>query len=102
MKRREFLALIVGSVACDSCSDSHQSNGVIPVPTPRASAIVPPSLPVISSAGVFDSNNKLVRTIWSAQANDPRVSDPAAAWDGTLDDGKTASPGTYTVKLIQH
>src|SRR5262249_15591290 len=75
---------------------------VIPVPTPRASATVPPSLPVISSAGVFDSNNKLVRTIWSAQANDPRVSDPVAAWDGTLDNGTVAPTGTYTIKVLEH
>ena len=100
MKRREFLTLIVGSVACDSCSDSRQSDGVIPVPTPRVSATVPPSLPVISSAGVFDSNNKLVRTLWSAQTNDARVANPAAAWDGTLDDLSVAPTGTYNIKVL--
>jgi len=56
----------------------------------------------ISSAGVFDSTGRLVRTIWSAQTSDPRVSNPAAAWDGTLDNGTVAATGTYTIKLLQH
>jgi hypothetical protein len=102
MKRREFLTLIVGSVACDSCSDSRQSDGVIPVPTPRASATVPPSLPVISSAGVFDSTGNLVRTLWAAQTNDPRVNNPAAAWNGLLDNGTVAPTGTYTIQMLNH
>jgi hypothetical protein len=56
----------------------------------------------VSSAGVFDSTNTLVRTIWSAQTNDPRVTNPAAAWDGMLDQGTVAPTGTYTVKLLQN
>src|SRR5262245_24152629 len=55
-----------------------------------------------SSAGVFDSTNKLVRNLWSGTANDPRVSNPPGAWDGTLDDGSIAATGTYTVKLLRH
>lgn len=56
----------------------------------------------ISSAAVFDSNNALVRNIWVAQTNDPRVADPIAAWDGTLDDGSIAPTGNYTVTLLEH
>src|SRR5215475_4110242 len=56
----------------------------------------------ISSAGVFNSSGVFVRNLWSAQTNDSRVSNPAAAWDGTLDDGTVATTGTYTVKLLQH
>lgn len=54
----------------------------------------------VSSAGVFDSSDRLVRTLWSAQTNDPRAANPAAAWDGTLDDLSVAPTGTYTVKLL--
>src|SRR5262245_33080240 len=55
-----------------------------------------------SSAGVFDSTGKMVRNLWSAMTNDPRVSNPAGAWDGLMDDGNIAPTGTYTVKLLRH
>jgi len=60
------------------------------------------SLGAISSAGVFDSTGKMVRNLWSAVTNSPYVSNPAARWDGTLDDGTVATTGTYTVKLLRH
>src|SRR5262249_2106119 len=56
----------------------------------------------VSSAGVFNSFGKLVRTLWSAQINDPRVSNLAAAWDGTLDDGSIAPSGTYEIKRLSN
>lgn len=61
----------------------------------------------VSSAGVFDSTGKLVRVLWSAQRNDPRVSDPVAAWDGLIDvlpvsTGTIATTGSYTIKVIDH
>lgn len=56
----------------------------------------------VSSAGVFDSNGVLVRTIWSAETNNPNVSNPAAAWDGALDDGTVAPTGSYTLKVVSH
>jgi hypothetical protein len=61
----------------------------------------------ISSAGVFDSSGRLVRNLWSAKRNDPRISNPAAAWDGTVDTfppgGLEIAPtGTYTIKVLRH
>jgi hypothetical protein len=38
----------------------------------------------------------------TAQKNDPRAANPAAAWDGTLDDGSVARSGSYTVRTISH
>ena len=55
-----------------------------------------------SSAGVFDSSERLVRTLWSAKKNDPRAADPAGAWDGTLDNQTVAPTGNYTVRLLTH
>lgn len=55
-----------------------------------------------TSAGVFDSSGMLVRTLWSAEVNNPYITNPASAWDGTLDDGSVAASGTYTVKLLYH
>lgn len=63
----------------------------------------PPPFPVfqpVSSAGVFNSSGVLVRTLWAAQTNDPRVTAPAAAWDGLLDDGTVAPTGTYSVQVL--
>lgn len=64
--------------------------------TPAATVAIP------SSAGVFDVNGVLVRTLWSAVVNNPANSNPAAFWDGALDDGTVAPTGTYTVKLLKH
>src|SRR5215469_3288636 len=54
----------------------------------------------VSSAGVFDGNGVLVRTLWAATFNDPRILNAAAAWDGLLDDGSVAPSGTYTVQVL--
>jgi hypothetical protein len=57
----------------------------------------------VSSAGVFNSQNQLVRTIWSTQVNDPRAATPtaaAASWDGVLDDGTIAPTGTYSIGIV--
>jgi hypothetical protein len=48
----------------------------------------------VISAGVYDSNNVLVRTLWS---NRPQTMS-ASSWDGLLDDGSIARTGTYTIK----
>lgn len=56
----------------------------------------------VSSAGVFDSNGILVRTLWSAIANHANVDNPEAEWDGTLDDLSVAPTGTYTIKVLEH
>lgn len=74
------------------------------------SVLPPPLIPVVitgpvSSAGVFDSNNVLVRTLWSASVNDPRIAiitgpNQASVWDGTLDNGTTAPAGNYTIGLL--
>ena len=56
----------------------------------------------ISSAGVFNSDDKLVRTLWTAHKNYPAVNQPDVAWDGTLDDGSVAPSGTYEIKVLSH
>ena len=61
----------------------------------------------ISSAGVFNSNGTLVRTLWSVQHLNPilnnfQPSNLTNAWDGTLDDGSVAPTGTYTLGVIHH
>jgi hypothetical protein len=73
-------------------------------PLPITQGVIGPSPPSgpFSSAGVFDANGVLVRTIWSAQLNDPRANNPVAAWDGTLDDGSVAPTGTYTITVLSH
>src|SRR5215475_8776292 len=77
-----------------------RADRMIPALTVLATATTPAPLPVVSSAGVFDNNDRLVRTLWSAQTNDPRVANPAAAWDGTLDDLSVAPTGTYNIKVL--
>lgn len=64
----------------------------------------PPEIDALTytSAGVFDSSGLLVRTLWSGVKDHPDALDPAAAWDGTIDDGSVASTGLYTIKRIQH
>jgi hypothetical protein len=54
-----------------------------------------------SSAGVFNSNNQLVRTLWSANPNDGRIfQSPSTWWDGLQDDMSVAPTGTYTIGLL--
>jgi len=56
----------------------------------------------VSSAGVYNSAGLLVRTLWSAQTDDIRATNPAATWNGLMDDGTAAPAGTYTIKLLQN
>jgi hypothetical protein len=83
---------------------SFMQQQVVPPPfTP-----LPPPAGPISSAGVFtvsstraNSPGTLVRTLWSANTNDPRVSmDPRSWWDGTLDDGTVAPTGNYIISRL--
>ena len=51
-----------------------------------------------TSAGVYDAQGKLLRTLWSAR---PYSSGPhRALWDGRDDYGNQASAGSYTIKLL--
>lgn len=65
-----------------------------------------PPLPIsdtaITSAGVYDDEGVLVRTLWSAEVGNPNRNDPAAAWDGTLEDLTVAPTGNYTIKVLAH
>jgi len=73
------------------------------LPIPQTQIPTPPATGgPISSAGVFTPQGKLVRTIWVGSLNDPRVANPAAAWDGTDDNNVALPAGNYTVMLIQH
>ncbi len=51
-----------------------------------------------TSAGVYDAQKKLVRTLWSARPY--RAGTHYAVWDGKDDTGNPAPPGTYTIKLL--
>jgi hypothetical protein len=57
--------------------------------------------PSLTSAGVFQPDGTLVRTLWS-KIYYPVAGSYSAVWDG-LDDTSNAVPaGTYQVKLLQH
>lgn len=56
----------------------------------------------ISSAGVYDSNGELVRTLWSAEFEHPYVNNPSAFWNRLLDNGDIAPTGTYEIKVLRH
>jgi hypothetical protein len=51
-----------------------------------------------TSAGVYDSNGTLLRTIWSNQPYPAGAS--AASWDGNDDYGNPVAAGTYQVKVL--
>ncbi|MVN21122.1 flagellar hook assembly protein FlgD [Mucilaginibacter arboris] len=54
-----------------------------------------------TSAGVYDANGVLVRTLWSGVHYD--ASCYHGQWDGYLDDGATLAPvGIYTVKIVSN
>jgi hypothetical protein len=93
MRRRDFVKGVVGSA----------------VPWPLSACALQAAVPInegtsgsVSSAGVFHSSGKLVRTLWSAQTKHPAVNNPASAWDGTSDDGSVAPSGTYEIKVLSN
>jgi hypothetical protein len=53
-----------------------------------------------TSAGVFDSSGRLIRTLWSGKplSAGPRQID----WDGLDDEGRPAAPDRYRVRLLAH
>ncbi len=53
-----------------------------------------------TSAGVYDGNQHLVKTLWRKVAY--AAGAQSAAWDGTKDDGTAAPTGRYTVKVLYH
>jgi hypothetical protein len=53
-----------------------------------------------TSAGVYDSAGRLIRTLWSGEALAP--GEYVRFWDKTDDAGRVASPGKYEVRLIIH
>lgn len=54
-----------------------------------------------TSAGVYNSTGKLVRTLW-ADAHFATAGTYSAAWDNFDDRGVAAPAGTYTVKVMAH
>jgi hypothetical protein len=62
--------------------------------------IISPAL--TTSAGVFNEDGLLVRLLWADELAHPNRNDPAAAWDGTIDDGSVAPTGDYTIKVLYH
>lgn len=69
-------------------------------PPAHLEVVIPANL--TTSAGVFDSTGKLVRTLWSAEVGHPNRNAPEDAWDGKLDDGSTAPTDDYVMKAIAH
>ncbi len=51
-----------------------------------------------TSAGVYDAQGTLVRTLWSARPYAAGIHH--AIWDGKDDYGNAAPAGNYTVKLL--
>jgi hypothetical protein len=92
MRRRDFVKGVVGSAVSWPLSTRTLQAAAAPINEGISGSV--------SSAGVFDSNGKLVRTLWSGQRHDARVTNPVVAWDGTLDDNSVAPRGDYTVKLL--
>ena len=52
------------------------------------------------SAGVYDNNNRLIRTLWSVEKKSAGTYD--GFWDGKDDDGDLLENGTYTVKVMSN
>ena len=89
----------------DSCGTMNKKSLVVtkrsatPPPVIIASNQYTLSTRSITSAGVYDLNNKLVRTLWS---NVSRAAGTyTVTWDGKNDAGTTVS-GTHKIKVISH
>lgn len=63
---------------------------------------IPIGAAATTSAGIFDSTDKLVRVLWNTEVAHPDRDNPAGAWDGTLEDGTVAPTGEYIAKVIAH
>lgn len=53
-----------------------------------------------TSAGVYDANDQLVKTLWRKTTY--AAGAQSALWDGTKDDGTTAPNGNYRIKVLYH
>ncbi len=53
-----------------------------------------------TSAGVYDQNGTLVKTLWSAEQK--YAGENFGVWDGTDDAGDVMPPGKYEVKVLSH
>jgi hypothetical protein len=77
MKRRGFLSLIGAGAAYPFGAHGQPKRVGVLVsfaandPDAQFQERAPEALGLVSSAGVFNSSGQLVRTIWSAQTNDP-------------------------------
>jgi hypothetical protein len=58
------------------------------------------SAPSTTSAGVYASDGRLVRTLWSGRRLDAGA--VAVAWDGRDDDGAPVPPGVYAARVLAH
>lgn len=57
--------------------------------------------PATTSAGIFDSDGRLVRTLWSGRRHEAGAQ--PIEWDGRTDDGEPADPtARYVVRAIAH
>ena len=64
------------------------------------SAVINLTQAVTTSAGIFDSQDRLVRTLWSGE---PRPRGPVRiAWDGLDDEGHGVTQGSYVARLLTH
>lgn len=54
----------------------------------------------LTSAGIFDGNGRMVRTLWALETfNAGNVN---CSWDGLDDFGAPVSPGSYTWKVLRN
>jgi PA14 domain/FlgD Ig-like domain/Secretion system C-terminal sorting domain len=53
-----------------------------------------------TSAGVFNNNGTLLKTLWSGVTYS--AGSHAVTWDGTLDDGTLAPPGSYDIRVLSN
>jgi PA14 domain/Chitobiase/beta-hexosaminidase C-terminal domain/Divergent InlB B-repeat domain/FlgD Ig-like domain len=54
----------------------------------------------LTSAGIFDSNGRIVRTLWALETFN--AGNLNCSWDGLDDFGTPAPPGTYTWKVLRN
>src|SRR5262245_34994317 len=104
MRRRDFITLLGGAAAAWPLAANAQQSGlpVVGFLSGVAQRLAGFTTAPMTSAGVFNSAGVLVRTLWSAELEHPNVSNPEAAWDGTLEDGTVAPSGSYTIKVLSH